>query len=269
MDIIIYTIIFIIGILFGSFFTLAVYRIPLGENIVYKRSFCPHCNHKLNFKDLIPIFSYIFLGGKCAYCGKKIRVRYILFEILTGITFLLFALSLNEKMYLLSIDKMIYLFFYVLYISSIFIIAGIDKENVKIQKSMLVFGFFLSICYMTYVCIKDYSYIYTYIIYLMAVAILLLVNAIFTKKKLYDSYAIYNLMLILYMLVFTDSILVYLSIIIAVLWVAFEMLITKIIKYRYKIKKTINIKQTIGFYLCVSNIILIILGNFVCNWVMK
>ena len=65
MNVIIYIFTFLIGITFGSFFTLAVYRIPLGKDITHERSFCPNCNHKLGFLDLIPIFSYIFLGGKC------------------------------------------------------------------------------------------------------------------------------------------------------------------------------------------------------------
>src|SRR5574344_1035034 len=81
-EIIIYTIIFIIGTMMGSFLTLAVYRIPLKQDITHKRSYCPNCNHRLQFLDLIPIFSYIFLKGKCRYCGNKIRARYILLEIL-------------------------------------------------------------------------------------------------------------------------------------------------------------------------------------------
>ena len=62
MNVIIYIFTFLIGITFGSFFTLAVYRIPLGKDITHERSFCPNCNHKLGFLDLIPIFSYIFLN---------------------------------------------------------------------------------------------------------------------------------------------------------------------------------------------------------------
>lgn len=87
MNTILYALIFIIGTLFGSFFTLAVYRIPLGKDIIHERSFCPNCNHKLGFFDLIPILSYIFLGGKCRYCKQKIRPRYLLLEIASGIIF--------------------------------------------------------------------------------------------------------------------------------------------------------------------------------------
>ena len=61
MDFVIYFYIFLMGITFGSFFTLAVYRIPLGQDITHNRSYCPNCNHKLSNLDLIPLFSYIFL----------------------------------------------------------------------------------------------------------------------------------------------------------------------------------------------------------------
>ena len=67
MDLIIYIVIFLIGIFFGSFYTLAVYRIPNREDIIHTHSYCPNCKHKLGSLDLIPVFSYIFLGGKCRY----------------------------------------------------------------------------------------------------------------------------------------------------------------------------------------------------------
>ena len=95
MNLILYITIFLIGIMFGSFFTLATYRIPKKQDITHTHSYCPNCNEKLGFFELIPILSYIFLGGKCKHCKQKISPRYILFEILSGITFVLFALSLN------------------------------------------------------------------------------------------------------------------------------------------------------------------------------
>lgn len=139
MNYIIYGLIFIMGTLFGSFFTLAVYRIPLGKNILYERSFCPNCNAKLQFKDLIPILSYISLGGKCRYCGQRVRIRYLLLEILSGITFLALALSLKLDFYNIDINKLIYFSFFILYIASLFIIAGIDKERKELQRSVLLF----------------------------------------------------------------------------------------------------------------------------------
>ena len=92
IDILIYITIAISGTVFGSFFTLAVHRIPKHQDITHERSYCPNCNHKLGFLDLIPVFSYIFLGGKCRYCKNKIRPRYLILELCSGAIFLLLAL---------------------------------------------------------------------------------------------------------------------------------------------------------------------------------
>ena len=102
MEIFLYAIIFITGCFFGSFFTLAVYRIPRKEDILIKHSYCPNCNHKLGFLDLFPVLSYIFLGGKCRYCKNKIRPRYLLLEIFSGITFVLYTISLNYNLISIS-----------------------------------------------------------------------------------------------------------------------------------------------------------------------
>ncbi len=84
--------VFIIGTLFGSFLSLATYRIPRHEDIIATRSYCPTCKHRLNFFDLIPVFSYIFRGAKCKYCKQKISPRYFLLETINGIIFLIFYL---------------------------------------------------------------------------------------------------------------------------------------------------------------------------------
>ena len=107
-QIIFYILMFCTGCMFGSFFTLAIHRIPLHQDITHKRSYCPNCNHKLSFFDMIPVLSYILLGGKCRYCKKKIRVRYICLEILTGIVFLLFTMSLNINLNSINISKIVY-----------------------------------------------------------------------------------------------------------------------------------------------------------------
>lgn len=81
---------FIIGSLFGSFLSLATYRIPRHEDIVATRSYCPTCKHRLGFFDLIPVLSYIARGGKCKYCKEPISPRYFLLETLNGIVFVVF-----------------------------------------------------------------------------------------------------------------------------------------------------------------------------------
>lgn len=140
MEIIIYIAIAITGVVFGSFFTLAVYRIPRKENIVYVRSHCTTCGHKLNFWDLIPVFSYIFLGGKCRYCGEKIRIRYLLLEVFSGIVFLTLALTNG-------LEDIIYLIFAYLFMAGMFIIAGIDKENYKIPNGVIIYELCIAIAY--------------------------------------------------------------------------------------------------------------------------
>ena len=130
MNYLMYFLILCMGTVFGSFFTLAVHRIPLRQNITHKRSYCPNCNHKLAFLDMIPILSYLFLGGKCRYCKKEIKLRYILLELLSGVVFLLFAVSIKFSVFTLNQDILVYILFGILYISTLFIIAGIDRENI-------------------------------------------------------------------------------------------------------------------------------------------
>lgn len=85
MNILITIIVAIFGVIIGSFLNVCIVRLPKEESIVYPASHCVSCNHKLGFWDLIPIFSYLFLGGKCRYCGEKVSARYMLIELLTGI----------------------------------------------------------------------------------------------------------------------------------------------------------------------------------------
>lgn len=203
MDAFFYILIFIIGTLFGSFFTLAVYRIPRNEDIIYTHSYCPNCNHKLGFLELIPIISYIGLRGKCAHCGQKIRVRYLILEVLSGLAFLLLAISINLNPYNLELSKIINFFFYSLYFVTLFIIAGIDKEKNIIQKSVLLFGIVISIPFMVYVCISQKIVIYTYIILMCIIALLLAIDSLMLKKKLSQNYTLSIMVLSMVMITFS------------------------------------------------------------------
>lgn len=79
---------FIFGAILGSFFHVLVLRLHSGKGgIISGRSECPHCSHKLGAADLIPLFSYLVLRGKCRYCKKKISWNYFLIELITGATF--------------------------------------------------------------------------------------------------------------------------------------------------------------------------------------
>ena len=84
-----YFIIFIFGLMVGSFLNSIIYRLSSGESFLIQRSYCPHCKHILSWEDLIPLFSFIILRGKCRYCRQKISWQYPLVEIATGSLFLL------------------------------------------------------------------------------------------------------------------------------------------------------------------------------------
>lgn len=78
---------FIYGIVVGSFLNVCIYRLPEGLSIVRPPSHCPKCNTKLKGVDLVPLFSFLFLGRKCRYCGAPISWRYFTVELITGLLF--------------------------------------------------------------------------------------------------------------------------------------------------------------------------------------
>ena len=78
-----------LGLAFGSFVTCVSYRLPLGEDIVRKPSFCPNCDAALTFWDLWPVFSWVRSRGKCNHCKAPVSIRYPLTELATAAFFLL------------------------------------------------------------------------------------------------------------------------------------------------------------------------------------
>lgn len=265
MDYFLYFILFCIGTLFGSFFTLAVYRIPLGKNITHERSFCPNCNHKLSFFDMIPILSYLFLGGKCRYCHKKIRPRYLLLEILSGLIFVLFAMSIKLSIFTINMSQIMYLLFGFLYLATLFIIAGIDKEKTQIQTSVLLFGYIAQILYIIYLYIVEKEpNMYRYVIYLAFICILLLVHTFLLRKKGRNSYPVATLLLSMLMVMFGNEIVFIFTVIITLVAIAIRIILAKIVKDKNLKQQAqlIKLNLPIGFYLCAANIICLLVINF-------
>ena len=269
LEIFLITILFIIGIYFGSFFTLATYRLPIKENIIYKHSYCPNCNHKLGVFDLVPIFSYIFLGGKCHYCKNSIGIRYFLFELLTGLVFVLFGISLKIDIYSLEIEKIVYLLLGILYFASLFMIAGINKEKNIIQKSVLYFGVLTSILYIIYSCTLGVQNVYKYVIYLILMGILIVLDILYFKKNLKYNEKVELLILVLIMLIITGAYNTISSLLLTILIIGIENIILHI-KTRKRAKVvTKKEKRQIAFYICVSNIIMCISTNLFINYILK
>ena len=255
MEIFFYIIIFIIGITFGSFYTLAVYRIPKGQDITHTHSYCPNCNHKLNLIDLIPVFSYIFLGGKCRYCKQKIRPRYLILETISGLAFVGFAYLMNLSVYDLNVIKIAEYVFFALYFTFVILMAGIDKEYKTINKPVLMYGVIISIMYILYLYIIEKNSIYRYGIYLLVFVILLILDTIKLRKKAQDSYTYSILMVVMIMTIFTGEYVTINSIITTLLIIAITLLIKKL-KQPKGMKSTLQYSSTvkIGLYLAITNI---------------
>lgn len=84
-----YILIFLYGIIIGSFLNVCICRIPKKENIVTTRSHCTSCGYQLKWYDLIPLFSWLALGGRCRKCKARISVQYPVIEALNGFLWLI------------------------------------------------------------------------------------------------------------------------------------------------------------------------------------
>lgn len=149
--------IFIIGALFGSFFSLATYRIPRGEDITHTRSYCPTCKHKLNFFDLFPVISYIACFGKCRYCKQKISPRYILLESLNGLFFVAIFIGVYflvcNPMLTLAISMGIYILYAIIFVligSQIMKNKMTDEEKNKLKSKKGVYVAELIVAFMMF-----------------------------------------------------------------------------------------------------------------------
>lgn len=132
-----YLYIFIFGIVIGSFLNVMIYRIPNHLSVNKGFSFCPKCHHRLYPKDLVPIFSWLLLRGKCAYCKDPISIRYPFVELLGGFAFLSaflqYGLSLNFIIHALLLCTMI-------------VISFIDIDTMEIPDGSHLFILVLAVC---------------------------------------------------------------------------------------------------------------------------
>jgi leader peptidase (prepilin peptidase)/N-methyltransferase len=104
---------FLVGSVVGSFLNVCIYRIPLKQSIVTPRSRCPHCEQLIPWYYNIPVLSYFWLRGRCAYCGESISPVYPLVEFIAAVFFLFlyrhFGVSLSFLIYALFGCSMIIL----------------------------------------------------------------------------------------------------------------------------------------------------------------
>ena len=116
---------FIVGLCIGSFLNVVAWRLPRKLPIAKGRSMCPQCGHTLGALDLVPVFSFLFLGGKCRYCKAPISWRYPASELLTGAAF-------GFAGWCFGLSMLPYAVVLCLYFSALLIAWFIDREETYI-----------------------------------------------------------------------------------------------------------------------------------------
>jgi len=99
---------FIFGVVIGSFLNVLILRLPLNKSVVLPRSTCPSCNHIISWYYNIPLFSFLYLKAKCAYCKEKISSQYFIVELLSGILTLALFLKLGLSTEFLFMSLVLY-----------------------------------------------------------------------------------------------------------------------------------------------------------------
>ena len=108
MEVILVVFSLILGVSFGSFLNVVIYRVPLKQSIVFPASHCPLCKKPLKHYDNIPILSYLVLGGKCRFCRVNISFRYPLVEVITGLAFLLLLILNDYQLDLILLKNLVF-----------------------------------------------------------------------------------------------------------------------------------------------------------------
>ena len=115
--------VFVFGSVIGSFLNVVIYRTPLHMSIVSGPSHCFSCGERIKPYDLVPIFSWIILGGKCRQCKAPISVRYTIVEALTGFMFLLAYIRFSA-----SLPMVVAIVFF----SLLIVLSCIDIDHMEI-----------------------------------------------------------------------------------------------------------------------------------------
>ncbi len=140
-----YFAVFVFGLIVGSFLNCVIYRLEIGRvrqlADLRGRSFCPGCKHKLGFWDLVPVFSFLFLKGRCRYCQKPISWQYPLVELATGLLFVLATLEITTMVAIQS-------FYYFVLICFLIVIFVYDLKHYLIPDFVVYSAIALTFVYL-------------------------------------------------------------------------------------------------------------------------
>lgn len=134
-------IIFALGLLIGSFLNVVIFRMNTGRSVVHGRSACARCNHTLKWYELVPVFSFLALRGKCRTCKVDISFQYPLVELVTAIVFVI----LYSKIVVLGAFALTawLVFLFGATVASILVVIVVYDIRHKIIPDMAVYSFIL------------------------------------------------------------------------------------------------------------------------------
>lgn len=165
-----YAVIFLFGITIGSFLNVCIYRIPRGETVVTTPSHCMACGHKLKWFELVPLFSYIFLKGRCRECKSRISPQYPIVEGINGFLYLL-VFFING----FTVESVMFS----LFTSALLVLTVIDWRTYEIPIGINIFILVLG-------CLRvvlDFNHLRGYLIGFFAVSSVLFLIYILTKGR--------------------------------------------------------------------------------------
>ena len=118
----------LLGLILGSFANLYFYRIPKNLSMIKLQSICPQCNHPILYRDTIPILSFLFLKGKCRFCGSKISWKTPLIEMLCMVLFILIAFQFQD-LSPLKLSALLFFSFLVFLMGGIDLVTFLQSED--------------------------------------------------------------------------------------------------------------------------------------------
>lgn len=236
MNILFYIILFMIGIVVGSFCAEEAEEIPK-----------------------------ILDWRKTNYSNRKNEkiISKIIYLFICTISIIILGSALKINLDGLDFSKIIIFVFAIIYLSTLTVIAGIDKNYSKISRETLAFGIISSILYMLYLCVVDLASIYLNAIYLAIYIGLLILDTIMLRKFAKDSYIVNILLLLVMTTVFTDLKILLYTILMAVIAIALYLLLSKIKNIKQKIKIS---EMPIGYFVAGSNIIVLLIVKIFENY---
>ena len=134
---VIYSIIFLVGLIFGSFLNVLIHRLPLAISLLNPLgSSCPHCSHSIKWYENIPVFSYLFLKGKCSKCLESISIIYPIVELITAVVTLFLYMNFWLDWELLAMIALFY---------TLIVLSFIDLKYRAVPDYLLIIAVALSI----------------------------------------------------------------------------------------------------------------------------